>query len=249
MIMRLLQRIWNILYGATTNVVLFFEKRNPEALLTRERERFRSIVSDFNNGLVTHATLIERLKSSVAEHEKQISQTTSKINAVLRSGDRRAAGRNAINLQTLQATVSTDREKLQAAESKYQALVEARDDAVAETRKRIEHLRQQIGDLKVNRAVADLENMAAAMVGSINNPGEDLNRLTEMLNEENERALARVRVATGSREVESSADRRAENDSLAAQALEDYLAEGKSEPLALPDFTSALVQISTIKRQ
>jgi len=236
--MRLLLRLWNVIYGTATTLVLFFEKRNPEALLERERERFRSVVGEFNKGLVVHATLIERLKSSLVRSAKQSEQTELKVIALTSAGDRPSAGRHALELQALQSTIAADQERLTAAEHKYRALVDARDVAVTETRKRIEHLRQQIGDLKVNRAVADLENMAASMVGSINDPGDDLNRLSEMLGDENEKAKARVRVAAGRFEAEITPAGVAERDALAAKALEDYLAQQRKETtLALPDLS------------
>lgn len=247
--MRLFVRTWNVVHGLLSRLVSIFERRNPEALLEREQERFRGLIGQFNQGLVTHATLAERLKSAVSANETKAAQTMTKVQALLRAGDSKAAGRHALELQQLEAALASDHEKLDEAEAKYRYLVQARDTAVSETKRRMEQLRWQIGDLKVNRAMADLENMAAAMVGGITDPGDGLNRLQEMVSEENDKAKASARVANANFTATDYAAREAEQDALAAQALDDVMSRGmRQPPLALPDFSDVPMPTVPLKR-
>jgi phage shock protein A len=247
--MRLFVRTWNVVHGLLSRLVSIFERRNPEALLEREQERFRDLISQFNQGLVTHATLAERLKSVVSANELKAAQTMTKVQALLRAGDSKAAGRHALELQQLEAALTSDHKKLDEAEAKYRYLVEARDTAVRETKTRMEQLRWQIGDLKVNRAMADLENMAAAMVGGITDPGDGLNRLQELVIEENDKAKASARVANANFTATDYTARESEQDALAAQALADIVSrEFEPAPLALPDFSEVPMPTVPMKR-
>lgn len=247
--MQLFIRTWNVVHGLLSRLVSVFERRNPEALLEREQEKFRGLVSQFNSGLVTHATLAERLKSMVSGNEQKLAQISTRMQALIRAGDRKAAGRLALELQQIEAALASDRTKLEEAEAKYRYLVQARDTAAAETRAKLEQLRFQIGDLKVNRAMADLENMAAAMVGGIADPGDGINRLQDMVGEENDKARARARVANANFTATDFAAREAELDALAEQALEDVQARGMQEiRLVLPDFSHDPVPAKPRKR-
>ena len=247
--MQLFIRTWNVVHGLLSRLVSVFERRNPEALLEREQERFRGLVGQFNTGLVTHATLAERLKSMVAGNEQKLAQVTTRMQALVRAGDRKAAGRHALEVQQLEAALAGDRKKLEEAEAKYRYLVQARDSAAAETRARLEQLRFQIGDLKVNRAMADLENMAAAMVGGLSDPGDGINRLNEMVSEENDKARARARVANANFTATDFAAREADMDALADQALEDILSRNAAPAqLALPDLSEDPAPVPTRSR-
>lgn len=248
--MRVFVRTWNVVHGLLSRLVSAFERRNPEALLEREQERFRALIGQFNQGLVAHATLVERLRSTVSGNEKKAAQAMKKVQALVRAGDSKAAGRHALELQQLEASLASDRQKLEEAEAKYRYLVQARDTAVGETRRRMEQLRWQIGDLKVNRAMADLENMAAAMVGGIADPGDGLNRLHEMVNEENDSAKARARVANANFTATDYEAREAEQDAMGAEALDEVMSRGKpQQPLALPDLTDVPLSTVPFKRK
>ena len=63
--MGLIIRIWNITQGLAGRLVSKFERRNPEALLELEKENLRKVIGRFNDGLVSHATLVERLRQQV----------------------------------------------------------------------------------------------------------------------------------------------------------------------------------------
>ncbi len=152
--MRLLVRTWNVVHGLLSSLVSIFERRNPEALLEREQERFRALIGQFNQGLVTHATLVERLKSAVSVNERKTEQAMTKVRALARAGDSKAAGRHALEVQQFEAALGSDRKKLEEAEAKYRYLVQARDTPSAKPGRGWSNCAGQIGDLKVNRAMA-----------------------------------------------------------------------------------------------
>jgi phage shock protein A len=230
--MSILTRSYNVVRGLIGNVILWFERRNPDALLENERENLRRLMAQFNSGLVQHAALAERLGSQIARGEKQIETLTYRVNALLGSGERDAAAREALALKDARAQVDEDRRQQADAETTFKNLVARRDTAVAETRARIEQVRRQIGDLKVKRAIADLEGMAQAMVGDLNSGGASLNRLEEMVSEERDKAGARARVAQSAAGALPQATNDAVRQAMADAALAEFLGPG---PRALPD--------------
>ncbi len=162
------------------------------------------------------------------------------------------AARYALQLKEVSARLADDRSQLTAAEATYQQLVQTRNIAIDETRAKIEKLRWQIGDLKVNRAMADLQNMAATMVGSLGTPGDSLNRFEEMVGEEREKAIARSRVAGSNFSATDFAAREVEQEALAAQALAEFLENEtatNAEPIALLHYDSETINIVAPSRR
>jgi phage shock protein A len=244
--MRLMIRAWNVVHGLASKLVSMFERKNPEALLELERENLRKLVGRFNEGLVSHATLSERLKIQVSKAEAKIIDTTARMLALVKAGEMKPAARYALQIKEVSSRLAEDRAQLAAVEGTYQQLVQTRDVAIDETRAKIEKLRWQIGDLKVNRAMADLQNMATAMVGNLGTPGDSLNRLEEMVGEEREKAMARSRVAGSSISGTDFAAREVEQEALAAQALAEFLANApttSSERLPLSYYDSTSIEI------
>lgn len=250
--MRLMIRAWNVIHGLASKLVSVFERRNPEALLELEKENLRKLVGRFNEGLVSHATLSERLKIQVSKGEAKTVDTTGRMQALIKAGEMKSAARYALQLKEVSARLAEDRKQLATAEQTYQQLVQTRDVAIDETRTKIETLRWQIGDLKVNRAMADLQNMAATMVGNLGTPGDTLNRLGEMVGEEREKAMARSRVATSNFSATDFAAREVEQDALAALALAEFLKNEpttNAEPLALPHYDNSLIEVLSPQRR
>lgn len=245
--MRLIIRTWNLFQGLASSFVSFFERRNPEALLELEKENLRKLIGRFNEGLISHAALSERLMTQVSRGDAEQIELTGKIRALIKAGSDKPAARYALQLKQVTARLEEDREQLEDAEETYQNLVRTRDAAIAETRAKIEQVRRQIGDLKVKRAVADLESMAAAMVSDLGGAGDSFNRLQEMVGEEHEKASARARVAGGSIDASDLAMKEAEQDALAGQALEEFLTDETGGDarihLALPNLSEDPVPV------
>ena len=59
------KRLANLIKGFFSLFIGGLEKKNPEALLENEKENLRKQIAEFNQGLVTHAGLVERLISQV----------------------------------------------------------------------------------------------------------------------------------------------------------------------------------------
>ena len=249
--MRLILRTWNLFSAVAGNAVLFFERRNPEALLQREKENLRDRIARFNDGLVSHAALSERLMTQVGRGEAEQADLTARIRALVNAGNKEAAARYAYQLQQVTTRLEEDRAELEAAEATYQNLVRTRDARVTEARENIEKLRRQIGDLKTQRAVADLEGMAAEMIGSMGASGDSFDRLREMVGEERENASARARVARGTIDASDLALKEAEQAAMNSQALDAFLenenGESPEPPRALPDLTQSDVPIPAPK--
>jgi len=240
--MSLIIRVWNVTRGLSTKFVSYFERRNPEALLEIEKENLRRLIGRFNQGLVSHAALSERLITQVSRGEKEAGDLTTKTTALFKAGEREAAARYALRLKEVKERLAEDRKQLETAEETYRQLVNTREAAIAEARAKIELVRRQIGDLKVKRALADLEGMASAMIGGLGSAGDSLNRLHEMVEEEREKASARVRVASVQVEPGELRAREAEQQALASDALADFLLSQNIDTApslrALPDYSA-----------
>ena len=113
---------------------------------------------------------------------------------------------------------------MEQAESTYQNLVRARDVAVQAARAKIEGLKGAINDMKMKTAMAEMNEMAAGMIGSIGGSGDTLNRLHDMVEEERNKAAGRARVARDSLDMTDVNLKESEQKALADQALADFAA-------------------------
>ncbi len=114
-------------------------------------------------------------------------------------------------------------------ERTYKDLTLARDQAVKSAREKIQSLKTSIDDMKIKKATAELNEMAAGMIGSLGGAGDTLNRLEEMVEEERSQAAGRARVARDALDITDVKMREVEDDALARQALADFAAaEGLS---------------------
>ena len=227
-------RIANLIKGFFGLFVGGLEKKNPEALLEVEKENLRKQISEFNKGLATHAGLVERLITQVKKLEKEESELRAKTAANLKAGNRKLAGEYALKLKAVDAEHDQMAAQLEEAETRYKELVQARDVSVKKARTKIEELARGIDDMKVQRAVAELNEMASGMIGTIGGSGDTLNRLEGIVEEERSRAAGRARVAKDSVDLSEVKATAAEQDALADMALADFAA---AEGIALDDET------------
>jgi phage shock protein A len=225
------RRIVNLIRGFLGLFVSSIERRSPEALLDVEKENLRKQVAQFNQGLVSHAALCERLMAQTRKLESEEQEQKNKAVANLRAGNREVASQYALRLQTTSRELAENRMQLQQAEQTYQSLVRSRDATVQAARSKIEALQHSIQDMKTQKAMAELTEMAAGMNTSIGGSGDTLDRLKSMVDEERSKAAGKARVA---RDMLGTTDvllREAEQKALADQALADLAAR---EGLALP---------------
>jgi len=242
------QRLANLIRGFFGLFISGLEKQNPEALLEVETENLRKQISQYNQGLASHAGLCERLMSQVKKLELEQRDLRAKAGANLRAGNRAAAAQYALRLQTVDRELEENRKQLEQAETTYKDLLKARDVAVSSARAKIESLRSSISDLKMKRAMAELTEMASGMIGSIGGSGDTLDRLQTMVEEERTKAAGRARVARDSLDMSGVQLKEAEQNALADQALADFAAkEGIALEPATPAGTTPAPAPGTVK--
>ena len=224
-------RISNLFRGFFSLFISGIERRNPEALLEVETENLRKQIASYNQGLISHAALCERLMSQVKKLQADQSDIRAKTAAHLRVGNRDAAGQYALRLQTVERELDENKKQLEQAETTYKDLVRARDVAVANAKSKIESIKANISDMKTKRALADLTETASGMITNLCGTGDTLQSLVSMVDEERSRASGRVRVAQGNLDVSTVQVREVEQKALADQALADFAAR---EGIALP---------------
>jgi len=90
--------------------------------------------------------------------------------------------------------------------------------------------------MKVQKAMADINEMASGMISEIGGAGDSLNRLEEMVTDERDRAAGRARVAKDSIDMGDINMQAAEEEALAEMALAHFAAaEGiELEPTEKP---------------
>lgn len=218
------RRIANLFKGFLGLFIGGIEKKNPEALLEVEKENLRKQIAQFNQGLAAHAGLVERLIGQVKKLDAEENELKAKTKALLQAGQRDAAAEMALRFKTVDKQHDELRAQLEDAESRYKELVRSRDVAIKAARDKIDSLRRSIDDMKVQRAMAELNEMAAGMITSIGGSGDTLNRLEEMVEEERSRAAGRARVARDSVDMSGTILKEAEQKALADMALADFAA-------------------------
>jgi phage shock protein A len=219
------KRLSNLIKGFFGLFLSGMEKKNPEALLEVEKENLRVQIGKYNDGLASHAGLCENLMAQVKKLEAQEQEYRAKASANLKAGNRELAGEYALKLQQTQKDLADRRKELEVAEQTYKELVKARDVAIAEAKRKIETLKRGIDDLKVQKAMAELNEMAAGMVTNIGGSGDTLDRLSEMVQDERNKAAGKARVARDTLNTTEFAVQESEHKALADLALADFAAQ------------------------
>lgn len=233
-------RIANLFRGFLSLFIKGLEKRNPEALLELEQENLRKQIASYNQGLANHAGLAERLIGQVRKLEADEKELRARTTAHMRAGNKEAAAQYALRLQTVTRELAENRSQMESAEETYKDLVRARDVAVNAARAKIESLKGAINDMRMKTAMAEMNEMAAGMVGNLGGSGDTLNRLHEMVEEERSKASGRARVARDSIDMTDINIKEAESKALADQALADFAAaegltlDGQAAPAPAP---------------
>ncbi|MFC5050504.1 PspA/IM30 family protein [Rubritalea spongiae] len=218
------KRLGNLIKGFFGLFVGGLEKRSPEALLEVEKENLRKQIAQFNQGLATHAGLVEKLISEVRKLDKEENELRAKTAAHLKAGNRQLAGEFAMKLKKVDAEHDDVKVQLEDAEKHYKELIRARDVSVKEAKAKIEELRRGIDDMKVKKAVAELNEMASGMINEIGGSGDNLNRLSEIVEDERTKAAGRARVAKDSMDLTEINMKQSEQEALAEMALADFAA-------------------------
>ncbi|MFT5124567.1 MAG: phage shock protein A, partial [Verrucomicrobiales bacterium] len=192
------KRIGNIIRGFFGLFVSGLERQNPKALLEVEKENLRKQIAKYNQGLASHAGLVEKLITQTRRLEKREQEMRAKASANLRAGNRQQAASYALELQEISRELAENRGQLEEAEGIYKQMIKARDVSVKAAKDKIDELKRSMQDLDVKKAQAELAEMATGMISEIGGAGDTLNRLHEIVEEERTKAAGRARVATDS---------------------------------------------------
>ena len=228
------QRLANLFRGVFGRFVSGLERSNPEALLENEKENLRQQIKNFNDGLVHHAALCERLIRQVRKLEKEEGMLSEKTRSMLRAGNRTAAANAALRLQTVSRELTENRLQAEEAEKTFRDLVKARDSAIEGAKRKIEELRRGIDDLRIQESMAELNKMAAGLVTGLGDTGDTLARLDHMIEDQRSRAAGLSRVAREALDMSEVEDRIAEQDASAEAALADFAAREGIELDGMP---------------
>jgi phage shock protein A len=218
------KRIANLFKGFIGLFIGGLERRNPEALLELERENMRRQIGDFNSGLASHAGLVERLISQVKSLDTEEKELRAKTKALLNAGNREAAAEYALRLQGVDKQHDELATQLADAEKRYKELIRARDVSIKNARDKIEKLRRDIDDMKLQKAMAELNEMAAGMITTIGGSGDTLGRLSEIVEDERSKAAGRARVSRDSMDYSEVNLKESEQKAMADMALADFAA-------------------------
>jgi len=221
----MIKRLLNVLKGMLRVFVSDVERDNPEALLENERENLRRQLAQFNQGLVSHAAMCERLIRQVEKLDEDRCDLESRTRANLQAGNRDTAAELALRLQTVARELAENRGQAEEAEITYRDLVAARDAAVEAAQAKIRELRRGIDEMRIQQAMAELNEMAAGLVTSVGGAGETLSRLEQLIEEQRSRAAATNRVAREELSLGDVRARELEQRALADQALADFAAQ------------------------
>lgn len=223
------KRLMNVIKGFFALFVGGIEKQSPEALLALEKENLREQISKYNRGLASHAALVERIMLQQKKQQKAHDDLKAKMTAHLRAGNQDAAASYALRYQEVSTDLTETKEQLVDGERTYKDLTMARDQAVKAARAKIQSLAAGISDMKIKKATAEMNEMAASMISDIGGAGDTLNRLEEMVEEQRAEASGRARVARDALDMRDLEMREVEDAAMAKQALADFAAaEGLS---------------------
>ena len=219
------KRIWNLIKGMLGLAVTNAEASNPGALLELEKENLRKQIAQYNQGLASHAALVERLISQVEREEKRERDLKAKAPAHIKAGNNEPASRYALSLQEIRTELKDNRAQLVDAEKTYKELTKARDVTIQEAKRKIESLRFGIQDMKIQKATAELSEMATGMISELGGSGETLDRLEGIVQDQREQAAGRARVARDSVDMSEVKLKESEENALADMALADLASE------------------------
>jgi hypothetical protein len=218
------KRLANLIRGVLGRFVTGLEESNPRALLENEKENLSLQVRNFNDGLVHHAALCERLMAQVRKLEGEEKVLETRTRGHLRIGDRSAAAQSALRLQTISRELEENRRQAEEAEQTFRELVKARDVAVQSARAKIEALRRSIDDLQVQESMAELNKMASGLMTGLGDTGDTLARLEQMVEDQRSKAVGLSRVAREAMNTSEIEAEVAEQEAAAESALADFAA-------------------------
>ena len=91
--------------------------------------------------------------------DKEETELRAKTTANLKAGNREAAGAHTLKLKAVDSEHDEVKTQMEAAEVRYKELIKARDVSVKTAKSRIESLARELDEMKVTKAMAELNEM------------------------------------------------------------------------------------------
>ncbi|MCP3986080.1 MAG: hypothetical protein GY723_16985 [bacterium] len=223
-------RIRRVFKAISGHAVSELEAQHPEAVLDHEREQLRIQIAQYNRHLAGHAGLCERLRVRRELLGKEEVTLRTRVERFLQAAKRERAAELALRLETVEEEREELRIQQEQAEETYRNLVKSRDAAIDMARAKLEGLKRTISGVKIQRAQAELSEMAASMQGRIGICDGTLDRVQEKLEEQREVAVGRARVAQGYIDLPTLEEDEQEQAALAEEALRRF--EAGPDPVA-----------------
>ncbi len=221
----MLRRLGNFFRGLLGLKLNDLELSRPEALLENEKENLRKQVQQYNQGLASHAAMVEKLIVQVQRQEGEERNLLERASANMKAGNSELAAEQALRLKDLRRDLAANRDQLDAAEKTYQEMTRAREAAIAEARRKVEMIQQKIGQLKIQSATAELNEMAAGLNTQLGTAGDTLARLESMVDDARAKAAGRARVARDALPALGPVPTAGEHRALATEALRELAGE------------------------
>jgi phage shock protein A len=224
-------RIATLFKGFMSLFISGIEKSNPRALIEAEKENLRTQIGRFNESLAQHAGFVERLLRQVKSLDAKEKETTARVAANIKAGNRAVAGQLALELQMIKSQLEENRGQLAVSEETYKKLVKTRDVSIKEAQAKIESLKRLLTETEMMEAQAELQQMASGMIGQIGGSGDTISRVEEYLTERRDKAAGKARVASSTIDTSGVEMKESEQAALADQALADFeMAYGLKAP-------------------
>jgi phage shock protein A len=223
------KRLSKIMKGFLSLFIKGIETGNPKALIEAEKEALREKVAKFNTNLAKQAGFVSRIERMIAEGTKSEQDLIAKTQANLAAGNREIAGKYAMDLKNIRASLVEYRQQLKDAQDAYQSLLKTKEVAVKEAKNTIDNLVRKLSQVEMKEAEADLREMSQAMISEIGSDGDTLSRVGEALDERLEKATGKAMVAKDSTDTTEVQMKESEMKALEQQALAEFAASAGME--------------------
>lgn len=226
-------RLWNLVKGWWLRLLGQAEGMSPRALLEAEIDDFHKAGAKYNQNLAKQAGMIERLKATIMQQNKEVESLTARASAAYAAKAMDKAGSFALKVKDAKVELEGHRAQLAQSEELYQNLLKQRDSYTKKASERIDAIKGKISKAEMAEAQAKLTEIASSTAFDMSGSGAALERLDDKLDERIADAQGKVRVATDSSMSDEFSVSDAEREAMEALALAEFASQmGLGSPAA-----------------
>ncbi|MBN2343166.1 MAG: hypothetical protein JXX29_14055 [Deltaproteobacteria bacterium] len=212
-------KLWNSFRAQLNKLSNFLWQVDPVAQMQLEYDKSVQQLKEGREGLEKYRAMVERVGRQVDTGEKKVEQFTAKITAMLKSGQRDAAAKYAVQLNDAKKELLENRNQLKIHEQSYQNNLDKIKFASNNLAKVREKIKKYEADLKMSEAEAQLAQLSQSFDFDVTT---DFGQVEQMVQEKIDLNRAKTRVA---------------ND-ISSQGLVDIQAEKAMEEAMAEDLLS-----------